>query len=66
MTQEDKLTRGMESPGQAAREVIQENPYNHILSCEGDRKTSREVAKFTLSRKASIKPKGARTANRHR
>jgi hypothetical protein len=37
-----------------------------ILSCEEDRKTSREAIESTLARKAAIEGGGARTANRHR
>jgi hypothetical protein len=36
------------------------------LRRDGERKISREVADFTLSRKASIEREGARTVNRHR
>ena len=63
---EGEANPGAGRPGPSSEADIGGKSLISKLDCDGERKTSREVAVLTLSRKASIKRRDTRTANRHR
>ena len=65
-TQKDSVCRPLEEPVQAPKGAVQGNPRGMSLRRDGEGNTSTEARGSTLTRKATIKAGGARTANRHR
>ena len=54
VTQKDRQSGVMDNSVQAVRLVCSEVRTPLRLGCDGDRKTSMEVAEFTLARKAAL------------
>ena len=65
LTQKDSMSRLMVEPVQAVR-LFRSEVRGCFLSCDGDRKKSREACESTLARKGANNCMGARTANRRR
>ena len=65
LTQKDSRSRLMVEPVQMVR-LFGSEVRRCFLSCDGDRKISREACESTLARKGANNAKGARTANRRR
>ena len=63
---EGEANPGVGRPGPSSKSVTGGKSPVIMMSCDGERKTSREVAVLTLSRKASIERGSTRTVNRHR